>query len=107
MKNIFKTVYLLPFLSLTNVVYAQDPPHITGSNGISNLVDKVLGYLFPIAGLICVIFIIQGGYMWIISAGDPARVKQAQGTLTWAILGFIFVMVILWLLQILVEFVSK
>ncbi len=107
MKNILKTIYFLPLLFFSTSVYAQNPPTISGSGGISNLVDKVLGYLFPIAGLICIAFIIQGGYMWMISAGDPARVKQAQGTLTWAILGFIFVMVILLLLQLLVRFVSK
>ncbi len=52
-----------------------------------------MNIIFPLAGVICVVFIIIGGYMWIASAGDPAKVKQAQGTLTWAIIGLVFVMV--------------
>ena len=30
---------------------------------------------------------------WIASAGDPSKIKQAQGTLTWAIIGLVFVLV--------------
>ncbi len=61
---------------------------------IAGVVDKVMNIVFPVAGVLCVIFIIIGGYMWIASAGDPAKVKQAQGTLTWAIIGLVFVLVV-------------
>ena len=106
MKKIFNYIYVLPVLLAGAPVFAQDPPSFGGGSGpLANLVDQILNYLFPLAGLICLIFIIQGGYMWMVSAGDPARVKQAQGTLTWAVLGFIFVMVILALLQGLIKFV--
>jgi type IV secretory pathway VirB2 component (pilin) len=105
--KILKKTYSFPFIFLASPVYAQDaPPKIT-DGALANMVDKILGYLFPIAGLICLIFIIQGGYMWIISAGDPARVKQAQGTLTWSILGFIFVMVIFMILNGVIKFIAK
>ena len=93
-------------------VYADEgsPQRIVPEGGgpglISSIVDKVLGYLFPLAGLIAVIFIIQGGYMWIISAGDPARVKQAQGTLTWAVIGLIVILIIFSVLQVILKFMS-
>jgi hypothetical protein len=80
------------------------PPTFEGN--VSGIVDKVLGYLFPIAGVIALIFIIMGGYMWIVSAGDPNKVKQAQGTLTWAIFGLIIVMVIFGVIRILINFLS-
>jgi TRAP-type C4-dicarboxylate transport system permease small subunit len=106
MKDIFKYVYFFLGFSLVSPVFAQEPPRLTDGM-LSGMVDKVLSYLFPIAGLICIIFIIQGGYMWMISAGDPARVKQAQGTLTWAVIGFIFVMVIFAVLKGILNFVAK
>jgi len=106
MQGILKYLYFLVGFFFASPVFAQDPPKIT-DGAITNLVDKILGYLFPIAGLICLIFIIQGGYMWIISAGDPARVKQAQGTLTWAVLGFIFVMVIFTVLNAVLKFIAS
>ena len=106
MKGILKNIYVPMSFFFVSPVFAQDPPKIT-DGAITNLVDKVLDYLFPIAGLICLVFIIQGGYMWIISAGDPARVKQAQGTLTWAVLGFIFVMVVFMILNAVIKFVAN
>jgi hypothetical protein len=86
------------------------PPPTLGGDGngpsIAGIVDTLLDYLFPIAGVIALIFIIMGGYMWIISAGDPSKVKQAQGTLTWAIIGLVVVMVIFSVLRILINFLS-
>jgi uncharacterized membrane protein len=49
--------------------------------------DTVIEWLLPIGVIVSVVFIIIGGYMWMTSAGNPDKVKQAQGTLTWAILG--------------------
>ena len=106
MRSILKYVYVPMGFFFVSPVFAQDPPKIT-DGALSTMVDTVLSYLFPIAGLICLIFIIQGGYMWIISAGDPARVKQAQGTLTWAVLGFIFVMVIFTVLNAVLKFIAS
>ena len=69
----------------------EEPPKI---GEIAGVLDKVMDIVFPVAGILCVIFIIIGGYMWIASAGDPAKVKQAQGTLTWAIIGLVFVLIV-------------
>lgn len=115
MKKLLKKIYFLPFLLLAFPVYAQDapPPRLAPEPGeggvgpsIASITDKVLEYLFPIAGIIALIFIIQGGYMWIISGGDPSKVKQAQGTLTWAILGLVITAVIFSVLRILIDFLS-
>jgi hypothetical protein len=107
MKNLLKKTYPLLPLLLALPVYADDgPPKIEPGGKLSTIIDKLLGYLFPIAGVIALIFIIQGGYMWIISGGDPSKVKQAQGTLTWAILGLVIVMIIFGVLRILIKFLS-
>jgi hypothetical protein len=82
------------------------PPPPTFEGNVSNIVEKILGYLFPIAGLIALIFVVVGGYMWMISAGDPNRVKQAQGTLTWAIIGLFVIAVIFGVLRVLINFLS-
>jgi hypothetical protein len=86
-----------------------DPPKLGGDGDGPSLVsitDKVLEQLFPIAGLIALIFVVIGGYMWMISAGDPNRVKQAQGTLTWAIIGLLVIAVIFGVLRVLINFLS-
>jgi TRAP-type C4-dicarboxylate transport system permease small subunit len=69
-------------------------------------IDSLLDYLIPFAILAAIIFVIVGGYMWISSTGNPDKVNQAQGTLTWAIIGLIFVLLVSLLLQTLVDYVT-
>jgi type IV secretory pathway VirB2 component (pilin) len=74
----------------------SEPPKI---ENIFVGIDRVLEYIFPIGVFLAVIFIIIGGYMWMTSSGNPEKIKQAQGTLTWAIIG----LVLLTLARVLVE----
>ncbi len=118
MKFLTKIYYVLPLILAFPVYSAPLPPTNVPSGSetsgpppglgeLAPLIDKILGYLFPVAGLIALVFIIQGGYMWIISSGDPSRVKQAQGTLTWAIIGLIVISVIFAVLRVSIDFLSK
>jgi type IV secretory pathway VirB2 component (pilin) len=101
MKKIITTILMS---TIPGLVYAQEnPPKI---NELFDSVDKIMGYLLPIAGLIAVIFVVIGGYMWMVSAGDPSRTKQAQGTLTWALLGLLFILVIGGILEIVLNLLS-
>ena len=104
MKKLSKILPVL-FLIPTSVYAQADPPRID-DGAIANLVDTVLSYLFPVAGLICIIFVIIGGYMWMVSGGDPSRVKKAQGTLTWALLGLVFVLVAVGIIQLITKFIG-
>ena len=74
---------------VTGIASGEEPPKISG---IGTIFDNIMEIVFPLAAIVCVVFIIIGGYMWIASAGDPSKVKQAQGTLTWAIIGLAFVL---------------
>ncbi len=100
MKTISKIFFTLLSLFVASPVFAQEyPPILWGFNNnyngasLDSILGKIMVYLFPVAGIACVVFIIIGGYTWIVSAGDPAKVKQAQGTLTWAIIGLVFVLI--------------
>ena len=90
MKNIKGILLSLGLMTVAAPVFADEPARI---GEIALILDNVMNIVFPAAGLICVVFIIIGGYMWIASAGDPSKVKQAQGTLTWAIIGLVFVLI--------------
>lgn len=72
-------------------VFAQEPPRI---GQLAVAVDKVMGWIFPAGVLIAVIMIIVGGYMWIISGGDPAKKQLAQGTLTWSVIGLVLLFLV-------------
>ena len=66
--------------------------------------DSVFDYLFPLGILLAVAFVVIGGYMWMSSAGNPDKIKQAQGTLTWAIIGLIFIVMVGLLLRTIVDY---
>jgi len=103
--KIFKTIpFLLPILSATSVFAQEDNPKQIDE--LFGVLDNILKYIFPLAGLICVVFVIVGGYMWMSAAGDPSRVKAAQNTLTWAIIGLIVVLLAVAVIEVIIRFVS-
>ena len=109
MKIINKIASSQLLLLLASPIFAatdttEEPPRL--EEGIDGILDKILGYILPFAGLVCVVFIIIGGYMWITSAGDPSKVKQAQGTLTWAIIGLVFIIMSVAILSAIKNFIS-
>jgi len=65
------------------------------------IISEVIKYIFIIAGLALFGFLIWGGFEFLTSAGDPDRVKAAQGKLTGAIAGFLIIFAAYWLAQIL------
>ena len=99
MSKSLKKIYY-SFLSFTLLfvfplkVYAEDePPRLDGAMLEKFVNNVVYRYIFPIAGLICFAFVVKGGYMWMMSSGDPEKVKQAQGTITWSVIGLVIVVV--------------
>lgn len=111
MKILDKIIIALGPMAFVSPVFAEDAPaQLTGDNSafsIGSVLDSIMNLVFPIAGLICVVFIIIGGYMWMTSAGDPSKVKQAQGTLTWAIIGLVFVLVAVAIIDVVMKFVTE
>jgi len=83
-----------------------EPPRLSELFAEYGPIERVFAIIFPLAGLICVIFIIIGGYMWMSAAGDPARIKTAQNTLTWAIIGLVVVLLAIAIIEIIVKFIS-
>lgn len=116
MKIINKIFFALTSLFLASPAFAaEDPLGGTGGDpvnpptfgeGIDTILDNVIKLIFPLAGLVCVVFIIIGGYTWIASAGDPSKVQKAQGTLTWAIIGLIFVLVAALIISTVTDFLA-
>jgi hypothetical protein len=93
------------FLSLiSSPVFAQDADNPPKLEVLFDSIDKIMGYIFPFAALAAVAMIVYGGYMWMISGGDPSKKQIAQGTLTWSVIGLIFLFLIRLLLSILVDF---
>lgn len=59
------------------------------NNTIPDIVNKGLAYAILFAGLLSVVFIIVGGFSFILSGGAEDKIKQAMGTIRYAIIGLI------------------
>lgn len=111
MTKAWKTFCNLSFLLLSpfaSPVFAQGdkPPELNGAMIEKFLDDVVYRYIFPIGGLICFGFIIKGGYMWMISSGDPDKVREARGTLTWSVIGLVFVILARLLMDVILDLIA-
>jgi len=67
-------------------------------------IDGLFKYLIPVGIFLAIAFVVVGGYMWMTSAGNPDKVKQAQGTLTWAIIGLVFILLVGLLLRTVIDY---
>jgi hypothetical protein len=67
---------------------------------LGNIINALILYLFPLVGLAMLLYLVYGGYQYMLSRGDPKAVEQAKSTLTTAIVGFIIVFAAYWIVQI-------
>ena len=74
----------------------------SGNQGnIGSIVSNLLNYLFPLAGLLLLLYLIFGGFSLMTSGGDPKAVQGAKSKITNALVGFIIVFASYWIVQIL------
>lgn len=95
-------VYTISKLVATPVL-AQSSTQPPKLEEIFGSFQSIFDLILPIGALIAVGMIIFGGYMWIISGGDPAKKQVAQGTLTWSVIGLIFLFLIKAVLTVILE----
>lgn len=86
------------FAALTKYVDATDsgiPKVDLNQAQVGSLFGAVLG----IAGVVAVIFIIIGGYKYVISQGNPQAVQKAKETIIYALAGLVIVMMAFTIVQ--------
>lgn len=64
----------------------------TAAGVMHNFVAPVIQTLCVIASLVCVFFLINAGYHYITSSGNPEKLEQAKHTLKTALIGLIIVL---------------
>lgn len=57
-------------------------------------------YVFPLAGLLLLIYLLYGGFQYLTSGGDPQKTNSAKRIITHALIGFIIVFLAFWIVQI-------
>lgn len=73
----------------------------SGEQGtIGNIVSEFIKYLFPLAGILLLLYLIIGGFGLMTSGGDPKAVQSAKSKITNALIGFVIVFAAYWVVQI-------
>lgn len=85
----------------------KGPLVIPGANPdnlkLSDIVNRVLQFILPLAGVVLLLIFISGGYDFITSEGNPEKVKKAQAKITTGIVGF-FILALSYFLVRLISF---
>lgn len=93
-----------PAVNFPDIIKKVFPPESLPAKAnltLGDIVSRILLYIFVLAGLILFGFLIFGGFELLTSAGNPDKVKAAQGKITNAIVGFIIIFLSYWIVQIL------
>ena len=61
---------------------------LEGINTLGDLVSQVLRFLLPLGGIVLLLVLIWGGYDYMMSQGNPEKLKSAQAKITTGLIGF-------------------
>jgi len=73
---------------------------------IGGVVGQVVQFIFVIAVILALGFLVYGGIKWITSGGDKSNVETARGTIIAAIIGLIIVFLAYVILNLIINFLT-
>ena len=95
-KIYFSFIFIIfTLLSTSNKVLAdtwgsEDEP--AKFEDLNTIFSNILGILVPLAGIAVFVMIIIGGFAYMTSGGNPEKNAKAGATLTWAVVGLLFLL---------------
>jgi hypothetical protein len=92
------TIFVMAFVLVAPLVAGAQfsVPNATGTNlpneaTASSIVLRIIQILLGVAGLVAVIFLIIGGFRYILAGGNEESAESAKKTITNAIIGIVIV----------------
>jgi len=67
---------------------------------IGSIFNTLLPYIFTVAGLLLLLYLIYGGYHLIIAAGDQKGLQEARGKIINALTGFVIIFASYWVVKL-------
>ena len=101
MQTIKKTAYRIGGTVTAYAVSAQaalaqqkpDVPNPVNENTLGDVLFNVVNALLLFAGAVAVLFLIIGGFRYVVSTGNPDQVDGAKRTILYAVLGLIIIFI--------------
>jgi small neutral amino acid transporter SnatA (MarC family) len=116
MKKIIALLSPAIYLSMTASAFAQTDVGIPCGTGqfaalcnlkaenIGSLVGSLVQFIFVIAVLVALFFLIYGGFRWLVSGGDKTQVGAAREHIVAAIIGLVIIFLSYFILSLLLAF---
>lgn len=73
-----------------------------GITQLQQLFLRILNLIIPTAFIILTIMLIIGGIRYLVSGGDSKAIQQATQTMTWALLGILF-LALAWVVLLIIK----
>lgn len=89
-------------MNLAQVNYQQLESEVGlrfAGGSLGAIVGESLKYIFAVAGILLLIYLIFGGFQYLTSAGDPKKAQEAQSKITQAVIGFVIIFASYWIVQ--------
>lgn len=83
-----------------NAIQASAFPGNTIPTSMGGFIGNILPYVFGVAGIALLIYLILGGLQIMTSRGDPKAMQSAQAKITNALIGFVIIIFAYFIVQI-------
>lgn len=87
----------IPGGSVEGPLNRPDQPQFTN---LASVVTQALTFVFPIAGILLLAYLVWGGFEFLTSMGDEKQMQAAKGKITNALIGFTLIFLAYWIVQI-------
>lgn len=118
--SIIKALAIVSLLIVPVVAFAQlNTAAPTGANffslifgcgpntGVLCILQNIVKFILAIAFIIAVIFLVVGGFRYIVSQGNEEAVEKAKGTITNAIIGIVVIVLAWIILTVVLNLIGK
>lgn len=95
-------LFTIYFLISSSVFAADLGPGAAGKDQLIQLVTRIINLSAEAAFTVLVLMLVYAGIKYLTSGGDPKAIGAASSTITWALLGILF-MAIAWLFLLLIK----
>lgn len=80
---------------------------ITSATTLKDLIINIIRIMLMFAGIIAVVFVIIGGYMYITSGGNAEQAEKGKNTVVNAIVGIVMIILSYVIINVIVNLVSR
>ena len=74
-----------------------------GAQNFGGIIGAIINFLFVVAVIIAVIYLLYGGIKWIMSRGDKSQVEEARNHIVAAVVGLIVVFLAFFIINIILS----